>query len=254
MLGQQSGDVRESFRKEMENACEHAPDIDENRNVKEAWGAACTDIQGVASRVLGHGKRRKPDWFLESQSILEHLIEKKQLIHERMLANESASTRREFRAAQKSVNREVDCGGCYRRRERAKGWLHALEIHQELQGVHSGRQLVTISAVYNQGVLTSSPDSVRDCWSHHCAQVFIIVSNVDITVLQSMPTEESRVSLDLPPDFDEVMCAMRRLNMGTAVGESKIAPEFLRYGGEGLHKCISNIVRAVWLSGSVPPE
>ena len=107
MLGLQSGEVRESFRKEMENACEHAPDIDENRNVKEAWDAACTDIQGVASRVLGHGKRRQPDWFLESQSILEPLIEEKQLIHERMLVNDSASTRREFRAAQKSVSREV---------------------------------------------------------------------------------------------------------------------------------------------------
>ena len=88
----------------MENACERVPDIDENSNIKEVWDAACTDIQGVASRVLGHGKRRQPDWLLESQAILEPLVEEKQLIHERMLANDSASTRREFRAPQRSVS------------------------------------------------------------------------------------------------------------------------------------------------------
>ena len=148
-------------------------------------------------------------------------------------------------------------GGLWRllptQRMRKKDGCTRWKSIRNLQGVHSGRRPVTTSAVYNQGVLTSSPDSVRDCWSHHFAQVFTIVSNVDITVLQSIPTEESRVSLDLPPDFDEVMCAMLRLNLGTAPGESGIAPEFLRYGGEGLHQRISYLVRAVWLSGSVPP-
>ena len=88
----------------MENACERALDLDENSKVKLAWDTACPDIQGVASRVLANGKGRQPDWFLESQSILEPLLGEKQLIHERMPANESTSKRTEFRAAQRSVS------------------------------------------------------------------------------------------------------------------------------------------------------
>ena len=55
---------------------------------------------------------------------------------------------------------------------------------RKLQEVHSGRQPVTTSAVYKQeGVLTSNPDGLRDCWSHHFSQVFTVAtcSNFDVT-------------------------------------------------------------------------
>ena len=254
--------MREKYCQEMENICLNAPDINEESNVQESWNSLCGDIRDVAANVLGHGKRRQPDWFVESQAVLEPLIEQKRQAHQRMLGHDTVTTRKEFRARQRSVGRAVraakekwiaDVAGEaeHAQRDGCTRW----KAIRKLQGIHSGRHPVGTSSVYNRdGILVNDPVGLRVCWGQHFEGVLNVASTYDITVLEDMPAAETWNDLDQPPSFDEVIRGMRKMNLGTAGGESGIVPDLLVHGGAALHQRIFNLIRAVWLSGSVPPE
>ena len=71
--------------------------------VWESCNTFRSDIDKAACEVLGRGRHRQPDWFVESQAALEPLPEVKQRAHQRMFCEDNPVTRRRFRASQREV-------------------------------------------------------------------------------------------------------------------------------------------------------
>ena len=61
-----------------------------------------------AEDVLGQGKKRQPDWFIQAADMLQPLLKAKQHAHNKMLHTNSIVNRREFRRHQRIVKHPVD--------------------------------------------------------------------------------------------------------------------------------------------------
>ena len=58
----------------------------------------------AAEAVLGRGKKRQPDWFLESEDKLLPLLKAKQAAHNRLLQDDSMTNRSNFENIQEQLN------------------------------------------------------------------------------------------------------------------------------------------------------
>ena len=90
----------------MEAACE-AADAMVDPCVLESWNTLRSDINKAASEVLGRGRHRQPDWFVESQAALAPRPEVKQRAGQRMFCEDNPVTRRRFRASQREAAKAV---------------------------------------------------------------------------------------------------------------------------------------------------
>ena len=64
-------------------------------------------MTSAASDSLGFGRHRQPDWFVDSQSVLEPLIHEKNIHHQRLLSDDTVGNRQTFRKIQRSVSKAV---------------------------------------------------------------------------------------------------------------------------------------------------
>ena len=67
------------------------------------WGTLKQCIVSVTEAVLGRGKKRQPDWFLESEEKLLPLVKAKEVAHSRPLQDDSVTNGRQFRKHQRAV-------------------------------------------------------------------------------------------------------------------------------------------------------
>ena len=107
------------FRTEMDSICG-----DVSGDVGECWRSLRDGVVTAAERVLGRGRRKQHDWFLESKSMLEPLIGIKRRAHDRVLACDTPVARRAWRAAQRNVAAAV--------RQAKEKWIAS--VAQEAEG------------------------------------------------------------------------------------------------------------------------
>ena len=90
----------------------------------------------VGEEVVGRGRQRQPDWFIEAADTLQPLLEEKNRAHKVWLQNGRAAEKRLFRQQQRLVKRA--CGCCEGRldhkngrncREIEKRWSGEMEMH-----------------------------------------------------------------------------------------------------------------------------
>ena len=257
--------VNLKFKSEMESVCNRAKSDDnggEDDDVEGMWNRVKDNVTSVAAEVLGRDKRRQPDWFLDQKSTLEPLLVAKQNANQRMLSVDSVNNRRLFRAAQRDVSKAVRLAknqwveGVAKEAEKVrKDGCTRWKCIKRLQSVQLGRRPVTTCSVFDgDGKLAEDPEKVKICWQGHFNRVLNIESKYDEAVVDCMPSAETRSDMEIAPTFEEMLCAMRKLNLGTAAGCSEISPDLILYGGAALHRRIHELFVQVWESGSVIPE
>ena len=211
------------------------------------------------SAVLGRGRKRQPDWFLEAENSLRPLLEAKRAAHDRLLHADNTSNRREFRKHQRMVARAVA--------EAKERWIkrvastaelarrdgkHRWKSVRQLQLAFAGRKATRPTALFKEdGVETQGPDEVKQRWHGHFKKILNIPSQYQQEVVDSMPTHQTIYDLDVPPTSDELLSALGKLKNGKVGGNTGILPELIRYGGAEVQDKILELLCEVWEEGTV---
>eukprot|EP00117_Sycon_ciliatum_P027914 scpid27779/ scgid3366/ Craniofacial development protein 2; p97 bucentaur protein len=226
------------------------------------WSGIRDAVTSAASDIIGFGKRVQPDWFLESSSTLEPLIDAKNTCHQALLSNDTVDTRKAFRQAQRTVAKAV--------RMAKENWISEVvrdaeeakkdgrtrwKCIRKLQEIEKGRTSKHTSAVLDEnGNLIQDADAVRARFGRHFEMVLNTQSQFDQHTVDSMPALDVREHLDDVPSIEELQRALRRMKNGTASGQSGILPELIRCGGEHLLGRLHEFIVRVWETGSVPAD
>ena len=187
----------------MEATCE-AADAMVDPYVLESWNTLKSDIDNAASEVLGRGRRRQPDWFVESQAALEPLLEVKQRAHQRMLCEDNPVTCRRFRASQREVAKAVRaakgkwvCNVAQEAEKAARDRCVRWKCIEKLQVLDRSRRPKTMSSVRNrEGQLVDNLAELKACCHDHFNRILNIPSSFDPVVLDTIPVCEPRSELD----------------------------------------------------------
>ena len=82
--------------------------------------------------MVGRGRQRQPDWFVEAADTLQPLLEEKNRAHKRWLQNGRPAEKRLFRQQQRLVKRAVDAAKedwITKMVETAERWSGEMEMH-----------------------------------------------------------------------------------------------------------------------------
>ena len=109
----------------------------------------------------------------------------------------------------------------------------------------------TLSVLDDSDQLTNNTEDLRKCWQSHFTRVLNVSSKFDAMVVNSMSSYTSHHDLDLPPSIEEVVSAVRKMNGGTAGGQSGLVPEMLMHGGRAILDRVHALFSQVWERGSV---
>ena len=101
--------------------------LDRNGNIEDEWSFIEKSVTSAASDSLGFGRHRKPDWFVDSQSVLESLICEKNICHQRLLSENTVGNRQTFLKIQRSVSKAV--------RQAKDKWV--MSVAEEAEGASS---------------------------------------------------------------------------------------------------------------------
>ena len=72
------------------------------------WTALTGCIVSAAEVVVGCGKKKQPDWFIEAADTLQPLLRAKQQAHKEVLHTNKTANRKEFRRHQRIVECAMD--------------------------------------------------------------------------------------------------------------------------------------------------
>ena len=251
-------ETREFYQEELDKCLGDHPHVLECP-AQQNWNTLKCCIVSAAEAVLGRGKKRQPDWFIQAADMLQPLLQAKQRAHNKMLHTNSTTNKREFRRHQRAVKHAVDSAKekwickVAEEAERAKtdGRTRWASI-RHLQMTYAGRRPTRHTAIQKEnGEITRSPEEVRTRWWEHFNRVLNVPSEVDQDVVGQMPSWPTEWELDRPPSEEEMLQALGKLRKGKAGGKSGILPELLVYGGAEMCDRLLMVMKDMWEEGRV---
>lgn len=223
------------------------------------WARLQECLCTAASEVIGHGRRKQPDWFKESESTLLPLLAARNVARKVLLQKGTPAARHHFRSSQNAVQEAV--------RNAKEKWIESLALRaessscthgdrwrciQQLQGVAAGRRCLRPMAVLDEhGNMTRDPADTCARWCRHFTGVLNICSAFDEAVLDSLPARPVMHCLDTPPTIYELHAALGKMQLGKAGGQSGILPEMLLHGGDDFHSALHQLLLDIWRDRSV---
>ena len=249
---------REAYQEMLdEYLCDHPHSVDHSlehnwRNLKEC-------IVSAAEAVVGRGRKKQPDWFVEAADTLMPLLDAKKIAHDRVLQVNSIANRREFRRHQRVVKCAVDAAkeewicklasdAVKARNDGKQRWTCV----RQLQMTYAGRRpLRSMALLKESGEMTRNPEEVKLRWHNHFTHVLNVPSQYRQEVIDGIPGHPVNWELDDPPTCEELLTALTKLKKGKAGGKTGILPELLAYGGAELHDRLLQLITDVWEEGAV---
>ena len=124
-----------------------------------------------------------------------------------------------------------------------------------LQRAHRGLVPTLVQTIKDEhGEVCSTVSAQHQRWRRHFSTVLNINSQLDMTLLGSLPQREIQQELDIRPSLSEVCKAVTQLQNGKAAGSSSILPELVKAGGKVFANALLLILDAVWEEEQVPQE
>ena len=86
----------------------NAPMYVASKTVEGNWSTVKECIIQASEKVLGRGRQKQPDWFMEAADDLQPLLKQTNAAHTRFLQSGTPSNKKEFRHRQLIVKQVVD--------------------------------------------------------------------------------------------------------------------------------------------------
>ena len=213
----------------------------------------------TSEKVLGRGRQKQPDWFMEAVDDLQPLLEQTNAAHRRFLQSGTPSSKKEFRHRQRVVKQAVDaakeawiCKVAGEAEAAEKDSQRKWRCIRQLQLTYSGRKPRRPTAILKRdGELAANSEEIKQQWHGHFEEILNVPSDLSPEVIEEMPSLLHHLELDDPPTMEELIAALNALKRGKAGGKTGLLPEMLLYGGAGLYDRLLQVMQDVWRSERV---
>ena len=249
----------ESFVEEIDDALTKL-EKREGLSPDEEWAALQQVVYNTARASLGKPDRKHQDWFDPSDQELQHLMEKRDQAHQRVIQTRSTrSTAAAYKDACRLLQRHI-------RAMKTDWWeIKAEELQRaadrnDMKGFHNGlneiwgpRKLVPVQLKSADGQETFSENKrVLERWREHFHNLLNVPGDIEPEALDKIQQRETITCLDEIPTMAELTRSINSLKDGKAPGEDGIPAEVWKHGGANLLSRLHQLITQAWIEGSIP--
>jgi len=256
----QDADTKVEFQAKLEERLSGDEDLPDDP--EQQWMRLKTILQATSAEVVGFSTRKNKDWFDESDTHIQELLEKKRACHRTLLAKpDDHSAKAAYRNACSTLQSKL-------RILQNDWWLALAERTQrhadagDMRSFYEALKTIYGPAHHVQAPLRTSDGStlltdkeaIMQRWSEHFESLFSDKRTVQESSLEKIPQVETKWELDDPPTLEEISKATTQLNPGKSPGIDGIPAEVYQNGGEALLDKLQIFFSSCWERGVVPQD
>ena len=230
-------------------------------DLESVWCTFRDTVYNTAKSVLGHPKRKQPDWFDECNQEIQDLLTQKRKAHDAWLSDKSCQAKHDkYRRLRSEAQSKI-------RKVKDSWWAAKAVELQSYADQHDSRNLFSgLKAVYGptsrsmtplrsaDGKLLTDKAQILERWTAHFSQLLNRESTVDDQVFADIPQRPIIAALDGCPTVAEIVKAIEQLQSGKAPGPDGIPPEVFKVGGLALTKHLVALLQLFWENGRLPQD
>jgi hypothetical protein len=253
-------DVRLNYSKEINKVFENVTFND--LSVDDAWKIVREGIISVSKEVIGYGRRKKKDWFVENEDKISKSLNDKYEAWKLKLVDENDKNVINFKKKRLRAQKVI-------RKAKNDWWFQEARRIQNAADRKNSKQIFDgIKLLKDQKEYRIKQTNVRDkdgkmltdindclCrWTEHFDSVLNQDSKANMKKIESMEQEEEQKWMNDNPTIEEVRFAVNKMKNGKAAGMDGIVPELLKFGDDSMINILHKLFIHVWKVGSVPYE
>ena len=246
---------------EITKALENEESVAENADINEQWRDLKETVYKTAKDVLGHPKRKSPDWFQESEAIIQELLTEKEKLHKIHLEENSERSKAKLTSAKAKVQREI-------RVIKDAWWNKKAEEMQEMADKNNSHGLFSeLKTIYGPRTNTVAPvktadgsklctdlQEITERWREHFCTLLNQEGAADPDACNQLDQRPVREDLCEPISMVELEEAIQNTRSGKAPGQDGIPSDILQHGGPKLKEQLLSLYNACWENSSVPQD
>lgn len=233
-------------------------------SVERKWEVLRSVTMEAATDIIGTERRRQPEWFADSQNIVEPMLRQRDTLYQRWTAShrqrDKAAYRKQRSATRLAIRRAKE-NWLRNQAEEMERWrvggcgLGVWKSIANIQRAKLGLQAVRADTIKDRhGRPCDSADSANKRWREHFQTVLNIRSRFDRPTILSVAQRPIREAMATPPTADEIMRAISRTKNRKATGSSGISAELLKSAGPVFIDRLVELLASVWRDGQVPRD
>ena len=172
----------------------NAPMYVASKTVEGNWSTVKECIIQVSEKVLGCGRQKQADRFMEAADDLQPLLEDKNAAHRRFLQSGTPSSKKEFRHRQRIVKQAVDaakeawiCKVAGEAEAAEKDSQRKWRCIRQLQLTYNGRKPRRPTAILKRdGELAANSEEIRQQWHDHFEEILNVPSDFSPEVIERL--------------------------------------------------------------------
>jgi endonuclease/exonuclease/phosphatase family metal-dependent hydrolase len=227
---------------------------EEEKDVDELWENLKDTITDVARETLGEKRReRNCEWYDEEcRAAIRDKNENRQL----MLQRDTRSNRARYKESRKVANKLCR----KKKREFMKKHIENIEamnerndsrkFYQAIKMMRKGFQPNLIACKDKNGKVLGEDKEILERWAEFFEGVFSNNRQEDDEEVVHFRAEP----LVLPPSYNEIEDAIRKLKNNKAPGSDSIAAELIKSGGQRLFEVMHTLIKWIWEKEVMPEE
>ena len=215
----------------------------------------------TAKDVLGKPRRNHQDWFDDSDSKLQELLEARNLARNDYLQCSTRYRKKKHAQEQRELQRytrEMKCSWWERKAEN----LQIAADRKDMKTFYDGlrelygpkpRGLIQLKADDGETVLQEK-DKVLERLASYFDQLLNNTGDLDADARNSIKQRPIACAMDEAPDISELVAALGSMQDGKAPGCDGIPAEVWKYGGPHLLDCLHRLIVEIWRTQEVPQD
>ncbi|XP_076061565.1 uncharacterized protein LOC143037317 [Oratosquilla oratoria] len=243
-------------------ACErHLVEPVDQANVEHHWATLRDAMTRAAEEIIGYAKKKRQDWFDESDGAISPLIEAKRQTRLTMENQPTAANKRAHKQAVAKCQRGI--------REAQNTWWQNKAA--EIQSYADQRDLRSFYAATKKkfGPTRSSVGGLKDVdgatiitdsegillrWRSHFKNLLNDQVDTPDNLLRMTPQYPVRHWMALPPSIQDFNKALKRMRPGKAPGPDNVPLELLTHGGPELRNRLMLLILKIWETKTLPSD
>ncbi|KAL1448183.1 hypothetical protein WDU94_005664 [Cyamophila willieti] len=254
----------ETIQAQYQSAIETNFTAQEDQDIESIWKSFKEATTKAASDILGARKHQRPDWFDESDALIDSVLKKKREEHNKYLATPSTNQKKKYVSARKRCQTEV-------RKIKEKWWIQKTDELQTMMNTNDTYNLYRsikeivgpIKKALNiiedsKGEVLKSKNEQLARWREHFDNLLNQEAQINLDqleiVLHTTSNPADVTPIDEPPSEMEITKALGQLKNNKSPGQDLITAELLKGGQTSTLKIIHTLFNKVWTEKCLPKD